>query len=57
MQGTGACAGSCDDLTVTEEQITIGKREHDPTEILGETERSLFFRSHESPHGERPAKM
>jgi hypothetical protein len=32
MQGTGACAGSCDDLTVTEEQIAIGKRDHDPQE-------------------------
>jgi hypothetical protein len=30
MQGTGACVGSCDDLTVTEEQIAIGKRDHDP---------------------------
>jgi hypothetical protein len=57
MRGTGACAGSCNDLTVTEEQITIGKREHDPTEILGETERSLFLKSQESPRGERRAKM
>jgi hypothetical protein len=56
MQGTGACAGSCDDLTVTEEQITIGRRDHDPTEILGETERPLFFKWKESPHGERAAK-
>ena len=52
-----ACAGSCDDLTVTEEQITIGKRDHDPTEIVGETERPLSFESLESPRGERSAKM
>jgi hypothetical protein len=56
MRGTGACAGSCHDLTVTEEQITIGKREHEPTEILGETERPLFFASQGSPHGEPPTK-
>jgi hypothetical protein len=43
MQGTGACAGSCDDLTVTEEQITIGSRDDDATKILGETERPLLF--------------
>jgi hypothetical protein len=49
MQGTGGCAGSCDDLTVAEEQITIGKRDDDPTEILGETERPLFFKSQKSP--------
>jgi hypothetical protein len=55
MQGTGACAGSCDALTVTEEQISIGKRDHDPMEILGETERPLFSKSRESPHGEQPA--
>jgi hypothetical protein len=57
IQGTGACAGSCDDVTVTEEQITIGKRDHDSTEILGETERPLSFKSQESLLGERPAKM
>jgi hypothetical protein len=57
MQGTGACAGSWDDLAVTEEQITIGKRDHDPREILGESERPLSFESLESPHGERSAKM
>jgi hypothetical protein len=53
MQGTGACAGSCDDLTVTEEQITISERGHDPAEILGETERPLFFKSRESPFVDR----
>jgi hypothetical protein len=57
MRGTGACAGSCDELTVSEEQISIGKRDHNPTEILGETERPLFFESHESQHGQRPAEM
>jgi hypothetical protein len=56
-RGTGACAGSRDDATVTEEQITIGRRDHYPTEILGETERPLSFKSRESPFGERPAKM
>jgi hypothetical protein len=56
MQGTGACAGSCDDLKVTEEQITIGNRDHDPTEILGETERPLSFKSQESPPGDRRRK-
>ena len=57
MQGTGACAGSCDDLAVTEEQITIGERDHERTEILGETERPLFYKSQESPRGEPPAQM
>jgi hypothetical protein len=57
MQGTGACAGSCDDLTVTEGQISIGKRGPDPRKILGEAERPLFFESRESPLGERPTKM
>jgi hypothetical protein len=57
MRGAGACAGSCEDLAVTEEQITIGKRDHHPTGTLGETERPLFFKSQESPFGERPAKM
>jgi hypothetical protein len=52
MQGTGACAGSCDDPTVTEEQITIGRRDHDAAEILGETERPLFFKSRESRLGQ-----
>jgi hypothetical protein len=56
-RGTGACAGSCDDLTVTEEQITIGRRDHDRAEILGETERPLSFKSRQSPFGERPAKV
>jgi hypothetical protein len=46
--------GSCHDLPFTEEQISIGKRDHDPQGILGETERPLFFESQESPHGERP---
>jgi hypothetical protein len=51
--GTGACAGSCDELTVTEEQITIGKRDHDPTETLGEPERQLSFKSQKSLRGQR----
>jgi hypothetical protein len=56
MRGTGACAGSSDGLAVTEEQITIGKRDNDPTEILGETDRPLSFESLESPRGDRSAK-
>jgi len=47
MRGTGA--GSCDDPTVTEEQIAIGKRDKEPTEILGETGRPLAFKSRKSP--------
>jgi hypothetical protein len=39
-----------------EGQITIGKRDHAPTEILGETERPLSFESRESPVGERSPK-
>jgi hypothetical protein len=53
--GTGACAGSCDDLSVTEEQITIRERARDPHEKLGEAERPLFFRSRQSPIGEQPS--
>jgi hypothetical protein len=56
MRGTGACAGSCDDLTVPEEQITIGSRDHDPAKILGETERPLSFKSQESPLGDSRLK-
>jgi hypothetical protein len=56
-QGTGACAGSCRELAVTEGQISIGKRDHDVRRILGETERPLSFESQESPHRQHPAKM
>jgi hypothetical protein len=57
MQGTGACAGSCEALTVTEEQISIGKRDRDPREILGETERPLFLESQESPYANGRLEM
>jgi hypothetical protein len=36
-------AGSCNDPTVAEEQITIGKRDRNPRE-LGEPERPLFLK-------------
>jgi hypothetical protein len=55
MRGTGACAGSCDDLAVTEGQIAIGNRDHDLTEILGETERPLSIKSRKSPRGDQVA--
>ena len=48
MPGAGACAGSCDDLAVTADQIAIHQRDRDPCEILGEAERQLFFPSLES---------
>jgi len=57
MRGTGACAGSCDKPTVSEEQITIGNRDHDLTEILGETERPLSFKSRKSRSGQKPPEM
>jgi hypothetical protein len=57
MHGTGACAGSCDELAVTEAQISIGKRDHELRDILGETERPLSFKARESPHGEPSPKM
>jgi len=42
--GSGACAGSCEDLAVLEEQITIVERDRAPRESLGEPERQLSFR-------------
>jgi hypothetical protein len=48
MLGTGACAGSCHALTVTEEQIAIRERGRDPREMLGEAERQLSCKSSES---------
>jgi hypothetical protein len=57
MPGTGACAGSCDDLAATEGQISIGKARPQPTEMLGETERPLALKSQESQLGERPARI
>jgi hypothetical protein len=42
--GAGACAGSCDDLAVLEDQITICQGDREPCESLGEAERQLFFK-------------
>ena len=53
--GAGARAGSCDDLTVLEDQITIVEQDQKPRESLGEAERQLSFcarRSHEPTAGE-----
>jgi hypothetical protein len=48
-RGAGACAGSCGDLSVLEDQITIRKRDRNPRELLGESERALFFGAPGSP--------
>ncbi len=40
MRGAGVYAGSCDDLTVTEEQITFCPGDREPRD-LGEAERPL----------------
>ena len=55
--GAGACAGSCDDAAVSEEQIAISPGDRDPHEILGEAERMLFFRSPRSREAIDKAKM
>ena len=55
--GAGACAGSCDDAAVLEEQIAISPGGRDPHEILGEAERVLFFRSAQSREAIGKAKM
>ena len=47
MQGAGVYAGSCDDLTVTEEQITICAGDREPRD-LGEPERRLFLQQEDS---------
>jgi hypothetical protein len=57
MRGTGACAGSCDNPAVSEEQTTIGNQDHDLMEILGESERPLSFKSRKSRYAKKPSEM
>jgi hypothetical protein len=49
MPGAGACAGSCNDLTATEEQISIGKRDRGSQKYSARPSASCFS-SRESRH-------